>query len=335
MIRGLSDRRRMTRLGKIKLGVTVVSPSGKSYPKAVDYFVCPPEVQRVHGVQPKELPIMFPTDEIEMIFPQELKFYKTSGLFCKGDGSVAHRWDESGQLVERSCPCEYYDNECKPLATLQFLLPHVPGFGVWHINTSSKNSIVSLNTTLERFSRTFGGLTGIPFTLALVAESIQRFDEKKRQQIKQTIHTLRIDTKMTLMEIIDWRRRIGRPLDNMMLPSPETEQSDILALPEPSEEQDDEPSSTPETAPTPATEEWDVSMLFAEAAKLGLSDKLFSRYLHLLFKRTPDALENDDISVVRETFARAQSEQARAQLKSAIVALVNKHLSGQGSLLES
>ena len=52
-IKGLSDKRRLPRLGKIRLGVKAISQkSGKEYPKETDYFVCPPEVQAVYGEKP-------------------------------------------------------------------------------------------------------------------------------------------------------------------------------------------------------------------------------------------------------------------------------------------
>src|SRR5262245_30112806 len=67
MIRGLSDKRRLPRLGKIRLGVTVVRGDGKSYPKATDYFVVPEIVASVLGEpRPKALPIMFPVDDVEL-----------------------------------------------------------------------------------------------------------------------------------------------------------------------------------------------------------------------------------------------------------------------------
>ena len=39
-IAGLTDKPRMPRQGKIRLGIKKMSASGKEYPSAVDYFVC-------------------------------------------------------------------------------------------------------------------------------------------------------------------------------------------------------------------------------------------------------------------------------------------------------
>ena len=93
MIKGLSERRRLPRAGKIRLGLMVQGAGGKMHPMATDYFVCPPEVTAALSLseQPRELPIMFPSDDPDRIFAQVLKMYRRSGLFCSGDGETAKR----------------------------------------------------------------------------------------------------------------------------------------------------------------------------------------------------------------------------------------------------
>ena len=88
-IKDLSDRQRVPRLDKIRLGIKV--PGAKSdYPKAVDYFVCPEEVRAVYGEKPKQLKIAFHSDDLEEIFSQYYKRYGSgTGLVCKGDGELA------------------------------------------------------------------------------------------------------------------------------------------------------------------------------------------------------------------------------------------------------
>ena len=217
-IKGLSEKRRLPRLGKIRLGVTVQEPGKRPYPKATDYLVCPDIVTRTLGTQqPRALEIMFPHDDPEVLFPQEYKMYRTSGLYCKGDGESAHRWSDEGQLVERACPCPYLDEgKCKPLATLNFLLPDVPGVGVWQINTSNQRSIIGLNSSLEQFSRTFGGLAGIPFTLRLRPEQYQRWDERDKKMKAGTLHVLSLTSELTLRQIIEWRTKVGAPVAALM-----------------------------------------------------------------------------------------------------------------------
>ena len=205
-IKGLSEKRRMPRAGKIKLGIQVTNAQGKTYPKATDYFVCPAEVQAKYGERPTELPIMFPMDDPELAFPQDYKMYKQSGLFCRGNGETAHRWNEAGSLQEMTCPCPFLESgDCGPQATLNFFLPDVPGFGVWQITTGSQRSIVSLNSSLENFAKVFGGLSGIRLILRLEPEQIQRHDAAKGGMVKQTLHVMRLDCKETIAELIELR----------------------------------------------------------------------------------------------------------------------------------
>ena len=89
-IKGLSEQRRIPRVGKIHLGVKKVSErTGKEYPSATEYFVVPPEVAAVHGEQPTELPIMIPVEDEEFWASQYYRAYsQTRGLTCKGDGGA-------------------------------------------------------------------------------------------------------------------------------------------------------------------------------------------------------------------------------------------------------
>jgi len=57
-IKGLTQVRRLPRLGKIKMGIKVKTTLGVEYPQKTDYFVVPPEVADVYGDRPKALDII-------------------------------------------------------------------------------------------------------------------------------------------------------------------------------------------------------------------------------------------------------------------------------------
>ena len=61
-IKGISEVRRLPRLGKIRLGIKVQGDKKNPYPRAVDYFVVPEEIQPCVGEKPKKLSIMFPVE---------------------------------------------------------------------------------------------------------------------------------------------------------------------------------------------------------------------------------------------------------------------------------
>lgn len=126
-IKGISDRRRLPRLGKIRLGIKVKSEkSDTEYPKETDYFVCPPEVIEAYeneypDGEIRELDVMFPTNRVDMIFPQAYKWYgSTKGLKCIGNNEVAKRFDEeSNTSKEIKCPCKLLDEgKCQARAHL-------------------------------------------------------------------------------------------------------------------------------------------------------------------------------------------------------------------------
>ena len=87
-IKGLSEIRRLPRLGKIHLGERATSPSGKEYPRATEHFVVPADVEEVYGPTPVALDVMFPVEDEEVFAAQFYRAYSRSrGLVCKGDGA--------------------------------------------------------------------------------------------------------------------------------------------------------------------------------------------------------------------------------------------------------
>jgi hypothetical protein len=232
MIKGLSELRRLPRAGKIRLGVMVQGADGNSYPRATDYFVCPDEVKAVFGEKPKELRVVFPLDTQSKVFPQDLKMYrKGGGLFCSGDGETAKRWSPEGQLVDRPCPCEYLEGDkpqCKPTATLHFLLPDVPVLGVWQMTVHGRSVIIGLNSALEHFHAVFGGLRGIPFVLKMVATDTQRYDAKKRDMVRTTIQVPTLTAYMSYNEVLRTRQALGAKVDQFMLPAADVDAEDII-----------------------------------------------------------------------------------------------------------
>jgi len=169
-IKDISDRRRLPRLGKIRLGIKKKSTkTGAEYPAETDYFVCPPEVQKLFGEQPKELPIMFPIEDREVVFPQALKYYgQSKGLKCIGNGETAIEFTEEGGK-ERECPCEKWDpdgkRECQRRAHLMVLIPKISCGGIYQIDIGSYHSIVDLNSGIDWVRALIGRFSRVPLIL--------------------------------------------------------------------------------------------------------------------------------------------------------------------------
>lgn len=234
-IKGLSEERRLPRLGKIRLGIKKVAKSGAEYPAEVDYFVCPPEVQAKYGERPKELDVMLPVEDESMVFPQALKWYEASGLRCKGDGEVALRRRENlvvktksgavaddarvrllsggadgdpNDLVEIGCAaCPLRDPgpgeknaRCGEKASLMVMLYTVNMGGVYQIDTGSVNNIVNLNSTLELVRTMAGRIALVPLKLRRIPQEIQY------EGTKSTHYLLSLDMDLSLPELVAYRR---------------------------------------------------------------------------------------------------------------------------------
>jgi len=235
-IANLSDIVRMPRLGKIHLGVKVEAPGKNPYPRATDYFVCPPEVQEVFGPKPKELPIMFPVDTVEQFAQQWYRAYtRTQGLVCVGDGEVCRRkvdmdtgalashvtiegrweWTEDLPCDPQECP-EYATKSCRRVMNLQFLLPDVPGLGVWQIDTTSFYSIVNINSMIKMLKGMLGRCSMIPLTLVLGPVEVSPAGLKKK-----TVFIMHINKNIKLA---DMARLAQLPPARALIPEPEAEE---------------------------------------------------------------------------------------------------------------
>ena len=222
-IQGVSDIRRLPRLGKIRLGEKVENAQGKEYPRATDFFVVPDEMKPVLGEKARELDIMIPVDDSEMYFPQWLKRYgQGSGLICKGDGVKATEVDrETGEMKEIDCnpdECEWYQKKhCRRVASLQFMLTKVPNPGVWQIDTTSWNSIVNLNSDFEMVRAIAGRVHGIPLKLVVRPKDAQVNGKKK------TVFVMGLD--LTAITIPQLQRLAARPFQMLAIEAPKEDEA--------------------------------------------------------------------------------------------------------------
>ncbi|MCL6559092.1 MAG: hypothetical protein K6U74_09875 [Firmicutes bacterium] len=242
-IKGWTDGARLPRTGVIALGYI---DEGNNAPKAVDYFVVPPEVQEVYGNTPRELDIMVPHEDLEVVMPAYLKRYGDKfGLICRGDGETAHLSVNYGNLAEYGVvwqngryvskdtgevftvetikgrryvkiPCTYKDcpsykaKKCREVAILSVLLYKVPGgIGVYSIDTGSFNSYQNIKNALEMLRAMFGRISLIPLKLKVTMQEKNPSIEKdgKTIQIKRSVPVMYIDLgQYTLEDVLRMAR---------------------------------------------------------------------------------------------------------------------------------
>ena len=224
-IKGVSEVRRLPRLGKIRLGIKVQGDKKNPYPRAVDYFVVPEEIQPSVGEKPKKLSIMFPVEDEQVFFQQWYMRYGFGVLKCIGDGRNARTWDEKKNGFKSfDCPCEELEKRnCSRQGILQFLLYEVPGAGVWQIRTGSKNSIIDINSSIDYIRSMCERIRMIPLVLKREEMTTPRTEEGKLKS--STHHTLKIDlANTTLKQLLEYAR--VKP-SQILLPSADLEEDGV------------------------------------------------------------------------------------------------------------
>ena len=189
-IKELSQERRIHRGGYLRLGTKAKNGAGFEYPTKSDHFIVdfenPEDAERfeeLYGKEAKEVEICFASDDLEQVFPQYYKLYQGSGLLCKGTGEKATRFDiKAGTNSCVECPgpqdCKLAWDKgsgrgdkrkpgCKPLPSLQFFNKGIKGLHVFQINTTSRNSIINMNSGLAMLAGIRGQIAGVWVKLKL------------------------------------------------------------------------------------------------------------------------------------------------------------------------
>ena len=213
-IKGISERRRLPRQGKIKIGEKVQKENrdGKivEYPVALDHFKVPEEVAAIYGQDPKELDIIFPVNDLEQIFPQYMKKYGKVGLHCKGDGETGTAMID-GEMVERTCdPDDPWCKGCQPKGTLSYIVPKVSSMRVYQTTTGGWNSIVNINSSFDMIRGMTGGkIAFIPLKLKIEPHEGTIITDGKK--FKKTVFVLQVDIEGTMADFIAQHRRVALP----------------------------------------------------------------------------------------------------------------------------
>lgn len=254
-IKGWSDgETRLPRLGNIALG----EKRENGAPKALDYFVVPPEVQEVYGPQPRALDVVLPADDIETIMPSHLKRYgKQFGLICRGDGETAtvnenylknHAgeygikvnhgiyFDPEGEKLStiqsggkswvkiqcRYQNCPHYGKKCREVAILSVILYKVPGvLGVYSLDTGSFNSYQNIKNSIQLLHQMLGRASYIPMKLKVRMQTVNPAVEKEGNliQIQRQVPVIYLDMgDYTLEKVIQMARERRLTTTAMALP---------------------------------------------------------------------------------------------------------------------
>ncbi len=275
-IKDLTERTMLPRIGKIHLGI---KDPDRGFPRATDYFVLPEdhpqyrELVEAFGDKPTELRIVFPVNDEEQIASQYYRLYSRSrGLICKGDGETSRRLIDTQSKaladadskdvdwIETECKgrdCPDHPGRCKEVMNLQFMLPEIPGLGIWQIDTSSINSILNINSGFALIRAVYNRINMVPILLSLEPKQVKSPDDQKLK----TVRVMHIRSGDTLLEAA--KNALMNPLHlllgggPLMLPQGDDERPELIARDfEPSGGQSQQADKTPEQVQKDKDELW-------------------------------------------------------------------------------
>ena len=183
---------RLAEVGKIKAGrkgTVRKAKSGNNYqlPEKTDHWIITTldkdptgnfmknkTIHAIIGDKPKELEIMFLTNDIDEIFPTLFSLYNGKKMICRGDGRIGINQNTGEQ---KKCPCKLYDEgKCKINGILNCLLPVSNELGgVFRYRTHGFWSVSNILASLKFISAmTRGQLAFIPFILTLSPKKVDK-----------------------------------------------------------------------------------------------------------------------------------------------------------------
>lgn len=182
---------RIAEVGKIKAGRKGNKRQGKNgdyqLPEKTDHwiittlerdptgnFMKDKSIHKSIGEKPKDIEIMFLTNDIDEIFPTSFSYYEGKKQVCKGDGEKGFN-QKTNKAIK--CPCKLYeDGKCKIYGILNCILPVSNKIGgVYRFRTHGYNSVSNILASLQLISvMTQGQLALIVFKLTLQPKKVEK-----------------------------------------------------------------------------------------------------------------------------------------------------------------
>jgi hypothetical protein len=136
---------------------------------------------------------------------------KTGAIADRDTKEIA--WKEGVPCAGTKCP-DYISKPqlCKEVMNLQFIMPDVPGLGVWQIDTSSINSIRNINSVASLIREIYKRIAFIPLVLTLEPTEVINPDDGK----KKTVRVLNLRVRGTMRELM---ALAAKPYMELMMPA--------------------------------------------------------------------------------------------------------------------
>lgn len=181
MIHGLGKRKRLQRIGKIRIG----EKDERGLPRSLDYFrivvdsgfeEVTEDIWKKYGKKPKKLVVYLPASpEKDEVWSPWYRRYGRNGLLCKGDGLVGHEVGQNGEMVERPCaekgcpfakPDEKGRIACKPTGILSLKIYEIDHPGTFHLTMRGWTQVdLAHNFLMSLVKRHGEEVAGQPFSI--------------------------------------------------------------------------------------------------------------------------------------------------------------------------
>lgn len=279
-IKDISEIRRLPRLGKIKLGVKLISQkTNQEYPKETEYFIVPPEIARVYGDKPTALEVMFPLNDREAVFPQAYKWYGAMrGLRCVGNGIQALRLkEETREMEEIECfgeGCDHFrSGECQRIGHLMVIIPRVNMGGVYQIDVGSYHSIVDVNSGIDYVQALVGRFAMVPLRLCRLPKETHYGGQKQIHYTLQLFFDVDVETLNKLREDTS---RVLLSTRGIALPPPEIVDQDGVIIEENLKDLSEDKDESNQKEEAPARKEA-VEVAYSSLGNSSLEEQMESK----------------------------------------------------------
>ncbi len=190
---------------------------------------------RGEGRQLYSFPVVFPSDDISMIFREQFESWKATELF---------RWSENGQCMRRaeikvdrsrrrhwggrpveSCgPCRpnqcdlFANGQCHHVGSLYFWVPGVTGAGLIELNFTSIYASLGIVETLTFVQETIGSIKGTHrgrpiFRVSKTEENVSQIDWEAGKAKRQRQYIITLDASgIDMVEFVSGEAPIKIPL---------------------------------------------------------------------------------------------------------------------------
>lgn len=207
-------QRRFREVGRIRIGITATTRTGKKAPRKIDKFrLTSPDrsvieaAARTYGGTARpwdndgknEYEVITETNELRIALPPnpaDLGFSQFYEAWAKGFAS--RRCDgERDDIHDLPCDCNPEERICKATTRLTVLLPDIAGLGTWRLESHGYYAAVELGGAIDLIEQLAGVRSIVPARLRLDHREVRRIIDGEAKVFKFVVPVIDLDVSIT------------------------------------------------------------------------------------------------------------------------------------------